>query len=231
MLKVISEIKNQGKTVYYKVQNQSGNTANIRPAQLDDFCILREFENAKYENGKLIPVGAGFDVATNMPPVEQRKEELINFVNTLFSADIRVSAIERSRTARCDPNEFQLEALGYVGRIRILPGTEGFNRKIVDKLHFTNVRVEDCKDIDPSYGYGRSYIGWKTNCSYYVSNLSSDYYFKIESHPYYLYKWMEDHGIKEFDIDYLIYVKGNVNGCAVIGKNNKILDAVVFKQD
>ena len=231
MLKVISETKSQGKTVYYKVQNQTGDVANIRPSQLDDFCILREFENAKYENGKLVPVGVGFDITINMAPVEQRKEELINFVNMLFSADIRVSAIERSRTAKCDPIEFQLEAIGYVGQIRILPGTEGFNRRIVDKLHFTNVRVEDCRDIDPSYGYGRSYIGWKTSCSNYVSNLSSDCYFRIESRPYYMYDWMKNRRYNEFDVDYLVFVKGNVNGCAVVGKNNKILDTVVFKQN
>ena len=231
MLKVIKEIKSQGKTVFYKIQNQAGNEADIRPSQLDDFCILREFENAAFKDGKLVPIGDGFEITTHMTPIEQRKEQLLNFVNMLFSADIRVSAIERSRTAKCDPTEFQLESLGYVGKIRILPGTEGFNRRIVDQLHFTNVRVEDCRDIDPSYGYGRSYIGWKTSCSNYVSNLSSDYYFRIESRPYYMYDWMKNRGYDEFDVDYLVFVKGNVNGCAVVGKNNKILDTVVFKQN
>ena len=230
MLKVVKELRNQGKTVYYQVQNKDGKTADIRPSQLDDFCILREFENARYENGKLIPAGNGFEISTNITPIEQRKEELFNFITMLLSTDIQVSAVERSRTANCDPTDFQLEALGYVGKIRILPGTEYFNRGIVDELCFTNVRVSDCRDIDPSYGYGRSYIGWKTSCSRYVSDLQKDYYFRIEHRPYYLPRWMEDKGLNEFEIKYLIYVNGNVNGCAVIGDGNKILDTVLFKK-
>lgn len=231
MLKVIKEIKSQGKTVFYKIQNQAGNEADIRPSQLDDFCILREFENAAFKDGKLVPIGDGFEITTHMTPIEQRKEQLLTFVNMLFSADIRVSAIEMSRNAKCDPTEFQLECIGYVGKIRILPGTEGFNRRIVDQLHFTNVRVEDCRYIDPSYGYGRSYIGWKTSCSNYVSDLSNDYYFRIESRPYYMYDWMKNRGYSEFDVNYLVFVKGNINGCVVVGENNKILDTLVFKQN
>lgn len=229
MFTVIKEVKHNGKTIFYTIQNESGETANVRPSQLDDFCILRKFENAKYVNGKFVPINDGFEVSTNITPIEQRKENLINFMHMMFESNIRVSAIERSRTANCDPTEFQLECAGYVGKIRIMPGTEGFNRNIVDKLHFTNVRVSDCRDIDPSYGYGRSYIGWKSSCANYVSDLQKDYYFMIDSRPYYLPSWLENKGINEFDICYLVYVKGDINGCVVVGKDNKIITDVLFK--
>lgn len=231
MLQVIKEVKNAGKTIFYEIQNEAGQTANVRPSQLDDFCILRDFKNAKYTDGKLVPIHDGFKVSTNMTPIEQRKEDLLNFVHMLFDSDIRVSAVERSRVARCDPNNFQLEAMGYVGKISIMPGTEGFNRNITDRLRFTNVRVSDCRDIHPSYGYGMNYIGWKTSCPYCVNDLQKDYYFRIEQNPYYAPQWMERNGINTFDVKYLVYVKGNINGCVAVGDNNKIIADVLFKMD
>lgn len=230
MLKVIKEIKSQGKTVFYKIQNQAGNEADIRLSQLDDFCILREFENATFKDGKLVPVGDGFEITTHMTPIEQRKEQLLTFMNMLLSADIRVIAIKKSDNVRCDPTDFEIEALGYVGTIRIMPGTEGFNRNITDRLHFTNVTVSECRDIDPSYGYSRSYIGWKSRCGNYVNKLNGDCYFRIEGRPYYLPNWIKERNINEFDIAYLVYVKGNVNGCAVMSHKNKILGSVLFKE-
>ena len=99
----------------------------------------------------------------------------------------------------------------------------------MDRLHFTNVYIDSSQAIDPSRGFPFKYTGWKMRSCNMVNRLNEDYYFRVDCSPYYMMPWMENRGYKQTDIDYLVYVKGNINGCAVIGKDNMILDAVVFK--
>ena len=114
-MKVVCEMRSNGKTLFYTVQDESGKTANIRPDQLADFCILRTFDNAVCQDGRLVPSGDGFDVVTDVPSAEQRRHDLRSFVDQLMHTDIRVTAVERNGNVRCDPDTFELEADGYTG--------------------------------------------------------------------------------------------------------------------
>lgn len=233
MIKVIKEVRMDGVTAYYKLENQSGEQCDVMPDQLENFCILREFENARYDGGKLLPNGAGFEICNELTPVELRRRKLRNFVRSLRETSIAVTAAKWE--LKEDPQSFQLEAMGYVGKISIRPGTEFFNKNMLEVLHFTNVELAPRRYIDPSYGYTERYIGWKMLRQNEVGHIKLDYYFRIEPHLYsyapHWVKFVKESGARygESDISHYVYVRGDVNGCAVIGRNGETLEMVLFK--
>jgi hypothetical protein len=222
----------EGKITYYEIQDQETKaTAHVRPSQLQDFCILRNFENAKYENMVLKPFGDGFGIERKYTSIESRQEQLHDFVEKVASSKITVIGYKPNPTVGCSPTEFYISMDGVVGKIYIYPGTEYFNRHILNSLDFDNVVDRHCTTIHGTHGYSIPYIGWNFSKMTAISK-DLDYKFYIRSKRHEPNNWKNDYPDVDFySVQYEVTVKGDINGTAYISENNDILGISLRRSD
>ena len=227
MYKVLSAKKFAGKVVSYDIVNlENGTIASVRINQLADFCILREFINAIYTKNGFEPMGNGFEVKENLLSEEVRKETLMNFLEQLCSAGLRVVAYLENVSIGCDPVEFLCECSGMTGKITAYPGTEYFNRDFPDILKCFGVTVAERTNIRPSDGCREKFWGWKGE------NLAErkkigDTYFSISDRPYSRPRVFD--GVNWwYDVFWVLTIYGDVRGKLYISKENKVLGSSLF---
>lgn len=159
---------------------------------------------------------------------EERKLKVISFVKELMNTGIQVTYHETPYKNE-SPNKFALSALGRTGYIITNPGTESFNKTIVDKLKFNNVSLNsNCKYIQPTYGYTDSYCGWSTN-SPEINKLPA-YEFSIAPISFYGQDFLNGKKYSKDDYAYSIHVKF-LQAYVYILKNNKIGRITLCKQN
>lgn len=231
MYEVVNAKKMGGAIVKYTIKDlETEQFAEVRPPQLENFCILRSFTNAIAKKDCLVADRDGFEVIEiDSLSVEERKERAIMFVEELIETSISVTGYERGYRGE-SPRDYLLSALGQTGKISVYPGTEYFNKGILSKLHFENVELGENTSINPSHGFTDRYEGWVGHnipCKNSISDVKD--YFTIEHSPYSYPEYLSKAGIDTHNLFYTVRIKGNMDCLVWITKENKIAYVTAFK--
>lgn len=223
MYKVLKGFKMNGEIIKYEVQNlENHQTVIIRPSQIEDFSILKEFTNAIPKENLFTKKDDGFEIITiDEMSEEERKERARLFVDELIHCDIFVVGCFE-KYIRETPRKYILTALGKTGIIGIYPGTEYFNTKILEKIHFKNVSKGECDFIN-QYGHISKYEGWNINVPEVLNTNIPKKDFEIDHRLYSTPSVLEKENINPYCVFYIVRIKGNICCNVYIDDNNKIL--------
>ena len=151
--------------------------------------------------------------------LDERKARAIAFVKELQKSSIKIMC-HKIPYKNESPSEYALNVLGRIGRIETAPGTETFNKNIVEKLKFEDVSIDgNCRFIQPTYGRTESYYGWKTNSSQ-VSKLPNAE-FIISAIGFYTDDFLDGEKYRKNDYAYCVHVK-SVGAYVYVLENDKI---------
>lgn len=158
---------------------------------------------------------------------DERKVKAISFVKELQRSNINV-ALHKLPYKHESPNSFTIKALGRIGGIKTAPGTESFNKKILEALRFNNAVADGtCKFIQPTYGYTERYTGWKTSSEQATELPNNE--FTISPISCYGDDFLNDNNYSKSDYLYCVNLKF-LNTYVYVLKNSKIGQVRVLKQ-
>lgn len=159
---------------------------------------------------------------------DERKARATAFIKELQRSNIKVVAHETPYKNE-SPKRYALNVLGRIGHITTAPGTESFNKSIVEKLNFEHVSIDgNCRFIQPTYGYMESYYGWRTDSSQ-VTKLP-DAEFTISSIAFYGDDFLDGEKYRKRDYAYCVHVK-SVGAYVYVLENDKIGQIRLYKLD
>lgn len=216
--------------IIFEIADTNGFVKSYYQTEATELDGFYKFANVRVDtvNRKINAMADSLIYVKESMNAEEREVKAISFVKELQRSKIDV-VYHKIPFKHESPRDFGVKSLGRVGRIETAPGTEGFNKNILEALNFNNTIADsNCKFIQPTHGYTDSFIGWKTNSNQ-VTELPNPE-FTIDYISTYGDDFLNDDTYKKSDYSYCVDVKF-LNTYVYVLKNSKIGKVRVMKQN